>query len=401
MKPNILSVHQINQYIKALLENDMILNDIFVEAEISNFKHHSSGHMYFTLKDDYAAINCVIFKSYADSLVFKPKNGMKVLVYGRVSLYEKTGQYQLYGEFMEPSGKGALYLAFEQLRDKLKNEGLFDLSLKKEIPPFPTRVAIVTSSTGAAVRDIIQVAKRRNPSVELVVYPVSVQGEKAVGEIVRALKNLNQWGKADTIILGRGGGSIEDLWAFNEEAVARAIFKSKIPIISAVGHETDTTISDFVADFRAPTPSAAAELAVPSLSLLRDNLSLSMNRLSSAMAAVLSAKQSSLEYLKNNRVLRHPLDRIYDKQIYLEQLLKTLNKEMTQKLAQHRMLLQNKISIMESISPLAILKRGYSLVYDEKGAILTSATNISENQLLKIKLHDGEIKVKSLQTEGR
>ena len=259
----VYTVSQINNYIKRILENDVLLSDVYIEAEISNFKAHTSGHLYFTLKDSGAAINAVMFRSYAERLKFMPESGMKVVARGYISLYEKTGQYQLYVNSMEPAGIGALYLAYEQLKARLEKAGVFDQKYKKPIPQMPKTVAVITSPTGAAVRDIINVAGRRNPNVEIVIVPTLVQGKNAGPEIVNAIEKVNKWNKADTIILGRGGGSIEDLWAFNEEIVAIAIFDSHIPIISAVGHETDFTIADFISDMRAPTPSAGAEIAVP------------------------------------------------------------------------------------------------------------------------------------------
>lgn len=272
MKSHIYSVSQINRYIKNLIEKDIFLRDIFIEAEISNFKVHTSGHFYFTLKDEFAAINTVMYKSYSRDIKFLPENGMKVTVYGYISIYEKTGQYQLCVKIMEPTGKGALYAAFEQLKNKLEKEGLFDIGRKRRIPRFPRKIAVLTSPVGAAIRDIIRISERRNPNIKIIVVPVIVQGESAAKSICDGLSLINRYKDADVIILGRGGGSIEDLWCFNEESVARAVFKSKIPVISAVGHETDFTISDFVADFRASTPSAAAEIAVPSLYDIRDNV---------------------------------------------------------------------------------------------------------------------------------
>ncbi len=259
--PKVFTVGQINRYIKNLLENDFILNSLLVQGEISNFKAHSSGHWYFTLKDATGALSCMIFRQDAEEIPFLPENGMQVILYGRVSLYERTGQYQLYGEFMEPVGMGALQMAFEQMKEKLAAEGLFDADFKREMPAHAKCIAVVTSPVGAAVRDVIQIVKRRDPRVKIAVFPTLVQGEKAAEDIVRSLRLANEWGGADVIILGRGGGSMEDLWPFNEEKVARAVFASEIPVISAVGHETDFTITDFVSDLRAPTPSAAAELA--------------------------------------------------------------------------------------------------------------------------------------------
>ncbi len=388
-KGKVFTVNQINKYIKSLLEDDVILSDLFIEGEISNFKNHTSGHMYFTLKDTDASINCVIFKNYADEIMFAPENGMKVIVYGKISLYEKTGQYQLYAQFLEPSGKGALYVAFEQLKEKLSKEGLFDNAHKKPIPLFPSTIAVITSKTGAAIRDIIHVAKRRNKGVEIVVVNTLVQGENAGKSISDALDTVNKWGKADVIILGRGGGSIEDLWAFNEEIVARAIFKSKIPIISAVGHETDFTIADFVADLRAETPSAAAEIAVPSyfetkekVDFLRSNLDYSINN-------IITTRRNILSKLINSRVLKNPLENVYNNQIYVENLVKKLNNEINYKLSQNRLILNNNIALLHNISPLTIINRGYALVYDEKGKVQTSVSSLSIAERIKIKFKDG------------
>ena len=263
MQVNVYTVSQINGYIKRLIDSDVFLSGLHIEGEISNFKLHSSGHLYFSLKDKTGSIDCVMFRSAAQYLEFMPKNGDAVLVGGRVSLYEKTGKYQVYVDYMQPAGLGALHAEFEKLKQKLAAEGLFDEKFKKPIPEYPKTVALVTSPTGAAVRDMIDVSRRRNPSIKLVIVPVLVQGENAAADIAKGIELVNEWGGADTIIVGRGGGSMEDLWAFNEEIVARAIFKSEIPVISAVGHEVDFTIADFAADFRAPTPSAAAELAIP------------------------------------------------------------------------------------------------------------------------------------------
>ena len=303
------SVSQVNRYIKGLLEDDALLCELKVEGEISNFKHHTSGHMYFTLKDATASINCVMFASYGLGLKFEPKNGTKVIVSGNISLYEKTGQYQLYAVYMKPVGEGDLAAAFIKLRDTLKAQGLFDDARKKQIPEDATCVALVTSPTGAAVQDMIKVIRSLNPSVKIVVVPVLVQGENAAEDIARGIQEVNEWDKIstqaiDVMIIGRGGGSMEDLWAFNEEVVARAIEASKVPIISAVGHETDFTIADFVADLRAPTPSVAAATAVPDISAqylrtkeLKNKLDTSLNRIVNAAKTRLLMSTQLLEKL--------------------------------------------------------------------------------------------------------
>ena len=265
MKTNTLTVSQVNTYLKGLIEDDVLMSSVWVKGEISNFKHHSSGHMYMTLKDSGGTLKAVMFKGNTFRLKFMPEDGMMVLAHGRISVYEQGGQYQLYIDALEPDGVGALYIAYEQLKKRLETEGYFDESHKKEIPLLPKKVAVITSPTGAAVRDIINVMSRRCPICDICVYPVLVQGEGAAEDIAKAIEMVNANGDCDTIIAGRGGGSIEDLWAFNEEVVARAIYNSSVPVISAVGHETDFTIADFVSDLRAPTPSAAAELATPSV----------------------------------------------------------------------------------------------------------------------------------------
>lgn len=293
MEPRIATVSQINGYVKKILDNNIILNNVWVKGEISNFKHHYSGHLYITLKDEGGVLKSVMFRTSAQSLSFEPSDGMKVLARGRISVYEAGGSYQLYIEEMIPDGVGELYIAYEQLKKRLDEEGLFDNRYKKSIPPFPKTVGVVTASTGAAVRDIINVITRRCPMTEIIIYPAQVQGSGASKSIVKAIEYFNALDCVDTLIVGRGGGSIEDLWAFNEEETARAIFNSHIPIISAVGHETDFTIADFVADMRAPTPSAAAEIAVPSMIELANRILTNKERIS----------QSMIKRIENNKLI--------------------------------------------------------------------------------------------------
>lgn len=400
MQGNIYTVSQVNNYIKRLLEKDVFLREVFMQGEISNFKAHSSGHLYLTLKDENASINAVMYRGSAEKLRFTPQNGMKVTVFGYISLYEKTGQYQIYLQIMEPAGKGALYLAFEQLKARLEKVGLFDEKHKKAIPQMPKCVAVVTSPTGAAVRDIIQIAKRRNPNVKIVVVPVLVQGENAAADIVKGIELVNQWGKADTIIVGRGGGSIEDLWAFNEEIVAKAIFQSNIPVISAVGHETDFTIADFIADMRAPTPSAAAELAVPEVKGISDRLLQYNARMSNAVNKKFVEHKNTFERLQNSYSFKNYLDNIYDSQIYSFELYKKLVKEINQKLQQNRLVLQLKINDLENKSPMNILKKGYSLTYNEGGNIIKSVGDININDTIKVKLCDGELSARVIDKGG-
>lgn len=394
MKSYVYTVTQVNRYIKQLLENDVFLHDVFVEAEISNFKAHGSGHLYFTLKDENAAIAAVMFRSSAEKLKFRPENGMKVTVYGYISLYEKTGQYQLYAQIMEPAGKGALYLAYEQLKERLEKAGVFDKKHKKPIPAFPKCVAVITSPTGAAVRDIIQIAHRRNPSVEIVVRPVLVQGVNAAPDIVQALKEVNEWGGADTIIVGRGGGSIEDLWAFNEESVARAIFESKIPVISAVGHETDFTIADFIADMRAPTPSAAAELAVPEARGFNDTIKACLDRMNLSISKRLRENRLIFDRLINTNFFKYPLAEINNNEMYVYDLYKRLERCINTKYDRAQLELNALTGSIESKSPLKIMQKGYSLVYDEDEHLVKSVSQVKGGESVSIRLSDGSIKAR-------
>ena len=389
IEPKVFSVGQINRYIKNLLENDFILNSLLVQGEISNFKAHSSGHWYFTLKDAQGAISCVIFRQDAAQILFEPENGMQVILAGHVSLYEKTGQYQLYGEFLQPVGMGALQIAFEQTKEKLAAEGLFDPDFKRELPEHVETIAVITSPTGAAVRDIIQIAKRRDPRVKIALFPTLVQGESAAEDIVKSLKLANSWGKADVIILGRGGGSMEDLWAFNEEIVARAIFASEVPVISAVGHETDFTIADFVSDMRAPTPSAAAELATEPLDRIKADLEELTNRLDRDVQAVLTTSKRRLEFLKERPVLKRPLERIQRTQMYLEEKERLLLRETLRKLEKDKQKLTAAEARLEAVSPFSIMQRGYALLMDEKGKPVTTAEAAAVGQAVQVRMKDG------------
>lgn len=404
IEPKIFTVGQINRYIKNLLENDCILNGLLIRGEISNFKAHSSGHLYFTLKDAVGAVNCVMFRQYAEQLPFIVENGMQVVLCGSVSLYEKTGQYQLYAEFLEPMGVGVLQTAFEQLKKELEAEGLFDADYKREIPKNPACIAVVTSPTGAAVQDIIQVATRRNPAVKMAIFPTLVQGANAADDIVRAIKAVNQWGKADVMIVGRGGGSIEDLWCFNEESVARAIFASEIPVISAVGHETDFTIADFVADLRAATPSAAAELATEPLQQKIEILEKMTTRLQRDMQAILTDSDRRLLFLMKHSVLAKPLERIsVEKQKWLQKQ-DELTKQMQQQFTYKKHKLEQLCYRLEAISPYAVMERGYTMVTTEKGDLLTSVGHAEIGDSITILLKDGslqaEINKKAVKSHG-
>lgn len=391
IEPKIFTVGQINRYIRNLLENDFILSSLLVKGEISNFKAHSSGHLYFTLKDASGALSCVMFRQDAAGLPFEPENGMQVVVYGHISLYEKTGQYQLYAEFMEPLGIGALQVAFEQLKEKLAAEGLFDGDFKREIPKNPSCIAVITSPTGAAVRDILQIVKRRDPNVKVAIFPTLVQGEQAAADIVRSLKLVNEWGKADVIILGRGGGSMEDLWCFNDENVARAVFASEIPVISAVGHETDFTITDFVADMRAPTPSAAAELATTPLAERREAFHRLELRLERDVSALLTSCRRRLDLLKSRPVMERPLERIYRTMMDVEETQQRLDKEMTNRLMQRAERWQYLTNRLEAASPLAVMSRGYVMAVTLSGKLLTSVKQAEVGDRVILHLQDGKM----------
>ncbi len=384
MEVRVYSVGQINRYIRNLFENDFVLNSFWVKGEISNFKAHTSGHFYFTLKDASASIQCVMFRQEAEMLPFLPKNGMFVAVCGAVSVYEKTGQYQIYTEWIEPIGIGNLALAFEQLKEKLATEGFFDEEYKREIC-----VAVITSPTGAAVRDVIKIIRRRNKSVKIAVIPVLVQGEYAPDSIVKGIKLANEWAKADTIILGRGGGSMEDLAAFNEESVAKAIFASEIPIISAVGHETDFTIADFTADLRASTPSAAAEIAVKNTEQLSERLHYAMEMLQNAFENTITQYKKRLEATTQHSVLKQPLTWVQYQKNNVEQMQKTIQKDILYYLQKKQMQYQSLRKRLYSASPFAALQKGYVLAKNEKGQTLTLLQNIQKGDNIILHFQDG------------
>lgn len=387
---SIFSVCQLNQYIKSLLEDDVLLSGIWIEGEISNFKLHTSGHMYFTMKDAHAAINGVMFRGYAEALPFIPENGMKLVAFGRVSLYEKTGQYQFYAEDMEPWGKGGLHLAFEQMKEKLDKQGLFDK--RRKIPSFPQTVAIITSPTGAVVRDMITVARRRNKNVRLLIFPTLVQGKDAAVSIVSAIELANAVCsddlRPDVLVLARGGGSIEDLWPFNEENVARAVFASKIPVISAIGHETDYCITDFVADMRAPTPSAAAEMCIPKASDMERSLENIAHRLDFAIDQKLENGRKLVQMLAERASPRAFLESVYNRQIYIEQLFSKITRDILYKLQIERLRLRKRMDGIEIAAPAAVLRRGYSLVYGDDG-LRISSKQFSVGDKVSLQFHDG------------
>lgn len=388
MEPLIATVTQLNAYMKRVVEGQTALNDIWIKGEISNFKRHYSGHIYITLKDDGGVLKAVMFKSAAAGLTFSPEDGMKVLARGRIGVYEQSGTYQLYINEMSPDGVGELYVAYEQLKKRLAEEGLFDESKKKPIPQYPERIGVVTATTGAAVRDIINVITRRYPYCEIIIYPSLVQGAGAKENIVEAIEYFNKNKLCDTLIVGRGGGSIEDLWAFNEECVARAIYASDIPVISAVGHETDFTIADFVADLRAPTPSAAAEIAVPSQLELVSRISMLAGRLKSAEVNFIKNKRLRVEKLQ----LRTPQQRIDDSRQKLDGLLKQAEQSFKLKLSEKTKIMSQLAAKLDALSPLAVLGRGYSIAENADGNVIRSVRDMSEGMDFELRLADGECK---------
>lgn len=391
MKRKIVSVWEVNQYVSRLIEEDYTLGDLWLQGEVSNCKYHHSGHVYFTIKDAKASIQAVMFERDARRLSFRLEEGMKIYARVRVTLYEKTGAYQAYVFDVEKQGRGLLYEQFERLKKQLAEEGLFDEAHKKSLPIFPNRVGVITSQTGAAVQDIIQVARRRNPSIPLTIYPTSVQGELAVPEIVKAIGYANKEKKVDVIILGRGGGSIEDLWAFNEEAVARAIFASKIPIVSAVGHEVDVTISDFVSDKRAATPSAAAELVIPSKKELLELLSSYERSLKLRMEEKTSSARRQLESLLS-RPIWAKKDTFYRMKMQeVDELCQKLGSHYKNQLLQKERRYELALHQLERLSPLNTLKRGYSLVTLEE-QLIKSVEQVKDGDEIVITVTDGQFK---------
>ncbi|MFD0619416.1 exodeoxyribonuclease VII large subunit [Paenibacillus sp. GCM10027629] len=442
----ILSIKDLNRYIRMKLESDDLMQDVWIRGEISNFTHHSSGHMYFTLKDADSRIKSIMFASHNQRLAFRPKEGTKVIARGNVSVYERDGQYQFYATHMQPDGIGSLYLAYEQLKKKLDEEGLFAAHRKRPLPKFPRAIGVITSPTGAAVRDIIITLQRRYPTVPILLYPVLVQGTQAAPSIVKAIEGMNRHQEADVLIVGRGGGSLEELWAFNEEIVARAIYASGIPVISAVGHETDFTIADFVADLRAATPTAAAELAVPHHLELKQHFRRLEQRMEHALAMRMQQERDRLERLRRSPYFVHPrkyllqhaerLDRLTEQLHYRTQGLMRKSDERWSKL-QHRlvrrnpqeqvifarkrvqsethqllqsmqaMLKEQKLKLMtgmkqlDALSPLKVMQRGYSLVYDEQEKrLIKSLADVQPGDMVHVKVNDGQLECQVWSMKG-
>jgi len=390
VKPEAISVTQLNQYIKEKIGNDAYLNHVLVKGEISNFKNHYTGHMYFTLKDGTSLIKCVMFKTYTTHLNFMPKDGMKVLLLGSVAVFERDGVYQIYAKAMQQDGMGSLYEAYEKLKAKLEVEGLFAQEHKQNIPVFPKCIGVLTSNTGAVIRDIMNVSTRRNPNVHIQLYPVPVQGAGAAEKIVEALQYMNAEKKVDVLILARGGGSIEDLWPFNEEMVARAIYASAIPVISAVGHETDFTIADFVADLRAPTPSAAAELAVPDMAEWQMKVMQYPNRLKMALKKKVAFMQLQYEKCMTRLPFSDPYRKIHEKGMQLDFLMKQMGHHAQKQLQEKKQYAIHCFTKLDTLSPLKTLTRGYTLTKKE-GMVIKSVQQIQKQDQLHIQFLDGEI----------
>lgn len=387
-----LTVSDINNYIKKVVDNDFILNNAVISGEISNFKLHSSGHMYFSLKDEHSKINCVMFKGNSKTLKFIPDNGIKVIVKGRISVYEKDGSYQLYCNTIEPEGLGELYVAFEKLKKKLELEGLFDADHKRSIPKFAERIGIITSPTGAAVRDIINVSKRRNGNCEIIIYPSLVQGAGASEEVIRGIDTFNKKGNIDTIIIARGGGSIEELWAFNDENLARAIYNSKIPIITGIGHEVDYTIADFVSDRRAPTPSAAAEIAVFNKEEILNSIENCKSTLNYRMAQILKDKYNNMENLKRRLEMNSPERIIVNEYHKLDRLKEALNYNIKANVELKKQKLSKANALLSAHNPLNILSKGFAVIESVEGSVVSSLDKLQSLREVNIILKDGKEK---------
>lgn len=386
----VLSVSQLNRYIKMNFDADENLVNIFISGEISNFtNHYRTGHLYFTLKDDSAAVRAVMFNSSAKRLKFMPEDGMKVIARGRVSVYEASGQYQLYVDDMQPDGVGALNLAYEQLKEKLQKEGLFSELHKKPLPPYPEKVGVITSPTGAAVRDIINVLGRRFPYAEIVFCPVLVQGDGAHLQLTDAVNMFNSERAADVIIIGRGGGSIEDLWEFNDEGLARAVYNSDIPVISAVGHETDFTICDFVADMRAPTPSAAAELAVPDANELQYALSALKNRMFLNVSSGIADRRSRLEYLTSKGALKSPDEMLSNRSQRLDTAFSKMLSSYENRIGGKKVEFISAATALSKLDPMSVLMRGFAFVSDKNGKNVYSSQALAKGDEINVRFHDG------------
>ena len=388
-----VTVSQVNSYIKEKIASDEGLNNLIIKGEISNFKNHYTGHMYFTLKDDKSLIKCIMFNTYAQRLNFMPKDGMKVFVFGEVSVFERDGIYQVYAKAMQEDGVGALYKQYEKLKQELEEKGYFDISHKKKIPQMPKVIGVLTSQTGSVIRDIINVSTRRNPNVQIRLLPVPVQGQDAAPKIAEGIRFMNKNKLADVLILARGGGSLEDLWPFNEEIVAQAIYESELPIISAVGHETDFSISDFVSDLRAPTPSAAAELAVPDIYEVKQKINGYQNRLKLALNKKYEMLKLRYEKIISSSIFKDPTRMINDRAILLDKSIKRIETAIQNKKQEQKEKYVKLISKLDALSPLKTLARGYSII-EQNGEMVNSVKQLKSGTEIDIKLVDGNSKAK-------
>lgn len=391
MSQQVLTITQINEYLKGLMDRDSLLSGVAVKGEISNYKVYPSGHHYFTLKDEGGALKAVMFRGNAMRLRFKPENGMKVIAIGSISVYPRDGAYQLYCTGLTMDGVGDLYAAFEQLKSKLSQQGLFDPAHKKPIPQYPKTIGIVTSAAGAAIHDMLRILKKRYPLTKVLLLPVRVQGEEAPGEIAVAIRYANKYHLADLLIVGRGGGSIEDLWAFNDEKVAIAIYNSQIPVISAVGHEPDVTISDFVADLRAATPSNAAELAVPDQDSLRQSLDAMQDSMIASVGRRIKAEKTKLQLLAQSAALQRPDAYIIQQRQRLDNLQKHMTAAQTTNLNRHRQRFMANTAKLDAMSPLKVLTRGYAMVESHRGNVIRSVQQAEQGQSIDIRISDGRL----------
>lgn len=399
----VITVSQLNRYVKMLLQEDVALTPVYVSGEISNFvNHYKSGHLYFSLKDENALVKAVMFRTYAARLAFRPEGGMKVIVRAKASVYEKDGTFQLYVEDMQPDGVGALQIAYEQLKKRLQEEGLFDAARKKALPPFPMRIGVITSPTGAAVRDILNILARRYPLAQVVFLPVLVQGEGAPPQLVAALERMNREKAADVLIIGRGGGSLEELWAFNDERVCRAVAASEIPVISAVGHETDFTLCDFAADLRAPTPSAAAELAVPDAAELFLSLRQTQVQLTVLMRSRLEKVRTELQILHRQKALSSPTYYVEQMAMQLDLLTRSFEHSAKTALQDAHAQLSALAAKLDALSPLKVLSRGYAMARTDGGRLVTSVADVCKGDTLYMDMCDGTLvcMVQDIQKEG-
>ena len=400
MASKTITVSQLTYALKRLIEDNFLLEGIWVQGEISNFTAHSSGHLYFTLKDAGACVKCVMFKSQAWSLKFKPADGQEVAIRGRIGVYEKSGQCQLYVEEMAPSGLGSLYQAFAKLKEKLEQEGLFDPARKRKLPPLPQKIGVITSPTGAAVQDIIKILRRRRPNVDILIFPAQVQGAEAPASLIKALNDAARFQNLDLIIIGRGGGSLEELWAFNDEQLARAIAAFPKPVISAVGHETDFTIADFVADLRAPTPSGAAELAVPDQQSLSSQVKQYLNRLYQAVNRKLQNERRVLQKITQSRVLVYPKQALNIRRQEVDLLHERLIRQTKQSLVLRRERFLKVLGQLDTLSPLATLQRGYSIVQKADDTFVKHPSQVEIGDSLKVTLTSGIINCEVLSKEN-